>query len=77
MSSLYIKHSNIIFRRFKISTIVFELLSGYIETVCNKSIIDCKEITKKDINAFLNQKLQRSSANKSSIQKILEEQGIG
>lgn len=41
-----------------------------------RSIIDCKEITKKDISEFLNRKMAKDPNSKSSIQKLLEDQGI-
>ena len=44
--------------------------------VDRRSIIDCKEITKKDITEFLNKKM-KDPTNKSSVQKLLEDQGIG
>ena len=43
----------------------------------HRSIIDCKEITKKDINDFLNKKMAKDLGGKSSIQKILAGEGIG
>ncbi|KAL5263642.1 hypothetical protein ACHWQZ_G008866 [Mnemiopsis leidyi] len=49
--------------------------NGHGTDVDRRSIIDCKEITKKDITEFLNKKM-KDPTNKSSVQKLLEDQGI-
>jgi len=49
--------------------------NGHGNDVDRRSIIDCKEITKKDITEFLNKKM-KDPTNKSSVQKLLEDQGI-
>ncbi|XP_063695337.1 rho GTPase-activating protein 27-like isoform X8 [Bolinopsis microptera] len=49
--------------------------NGHDTDVDRRSILDCKEITKKDITEFLNKKM-KDPTNKSSVQKLLEDQGI-